>query len=377
MKLLKIFSGKPLKRAEIKAHSDDSKIRARASRTGGVNAAYHPLRGLTFSTKYGMRASKTLKGLTLGIQGGKTVVRGRWSTKNQLLNLNLSKSGFSISSKSKYGTYNFTNPNRSSFKFGGIQIRGKKAAGPALFFTILTLIPHIFAFFFNLLTLIFRITLFIFRLVIAFIPIFIDLAYLLVNILLFIAIDFPKQIYNIFTKSSRFHTDIDGYIESVKIQQESKKAKEYINQEIECEEVSAKKFKLKKVERSLEIQIKQIDEKLKKLKQDKEQEIQFEIEKLKNDIKNLSKYKDISNTKRIGFYLMLGFGCLSLLFPILFAITVIIDPYWLLSEDITGAFILIIMSIVFTFLGLFLIRPGKRILKLKALNDNLRKLENA
>jgi len=225
--------------------------------------------------------------------------------------------------------------------------------------------------------LIFRITLFIFRLVIAFIPIFIDLAYLLVNILLFIAIDFPKQIYNIFTKSSRFHTDIDGYIESVKIQQESKKAKEYINQEIECEEVSAKKFKLKKVERSLEIQIKQIDEKLKKLKQDKEQEIQFEIEKLKNDIKNLSKYKDISNTKRIGFYLMLGFGCLSLLFPILFAITVILDPYWLLSEDITGAFILIIMSIVFTFLGLFLIRPGKRILKLKALNDNLRKLENA
>jgi uncharacterized RDD family membrane protein YckC len=48
-----------------------------------------------------------------------------------------------------------------------------------------------------------------------------------------------------------------------------------------------------------------------------------------------------------------------------------------LSEDITGAFILIIMSIVFTFFGLFLIRPGKRILKLKSLNDNLRKLENA
>ena len=85
-----------------------------------MNAAVHPLRGLTFNTKYGMRVSKTFKGLTLGFQGGNTVVRGRWSSENGLLNLNLSKSGFSLSSKSKFGTLTFQS-NRSSFKFAGVQ----------------------------------------------------------------------------------------------------------------------------------------------------------------------------------------------------------------------------------------------------------------
>ncbi|MDB4631721.1 hypothetical protein OAF61_04500, partial [Pseudomonadales bacterium] len=170
MKFLKIFSGKPLKRAEIKIHSDDSKLRVRASRTGGVNAAFHPLRGLTFNTKYGVRASKTFKGLTLGFQGGNTVVRGRWSTKNQLFNLNLSKSGFSLSSKNDYGTFNFTNPNRSSFKFGGVQLRGQKAAGPALFFTTLTLSGHLIVFIFDVIIFLLKASLFVIKLIIAFIP---------------------------------------------------------------------------------------------------------------------------------------------------------------------------------------------------------------
>lgn len=377
MKLLKIFSGKPLKRAELKAHSDDSKIRVRASRTGGVNAAYHPLRGLTFSTKYGMRASKTFKGLTLGFQGGNTVVRGRWSTKNQLLNLNLSKSGFSVSSKSEYGTYNFTHPYRSSFKFAGIQLRGKKAAGPAFFFTLLTLIPYIFSFVFNLLTLSFRITLFILRVIIAFIPTFIDLAYLIVNIVLFITVDTPKQLYNIFTKTDKFHTDVEGYIESIKIQEDSHKVKADIHHEIECESNSVRKVKLLKVERSLEIQIKEIDARLEKLKIEKEKEIKFEVEKLKSDIKNLSKYKDISKAKRLGFYLMLGLGSLILLFPLFFVIAAISDPYWLVKENITGAIILTIMSILFTFIGVFMTRPGRRVLKLKTLNNNLIKLQKS
>ena len=55
----KIFDGKPLKRIEIKAGSP--KFRIRASRTGGVNAAVHPLKGLTFNKKHGLRVSKTLK----------------------------------------------------------------------------------------------------------------------------------------------------------------------------------------------------------------------------------------------------------------------------------------------------------------------------
>ena len=122
----KIFKGNPLKRIEIKAGSP--KFRIRASRTSGLNAAIHPLRGLTFNTKHGLRVSKTFRGLTLGFQNGNSVIRGRWSSKNNLLNLNLSKSGFSLSSKSRYGTYNISNPNRSSFKYAGVQIRGKKAA---------------------------------------------------------------------------------------------------------------------------------------------------------------------------------------------------------------------------------------------------------
>ena len=62
MRILKIFEKKPLKRVELKAHSKNSKFRVMASRTSGVNAAVHPLRGLTFNTKYGMRVSKTFKG---------------------------------------------------------------------------------------------------------------------------------------------------------------------------------------------------------------------------------------------------------------------------------------------------------------------------
>ena len=51
MRWLKIFEGKPLKRIELKAHSQNSKVRLRASRTGGINAAYHPVRGITLNTK--------------------------------------------------------------------------------------------------------------------------------------------------------------------------------------------------------------------------------------------------------------------------------------------------------------------------------------
>ena len=124
------------------------------------------------------------------------------------------------------------------------------------------------------------------------------------------------------------------------------------------------------------MQIKKLDEQLYKLKQEKEEEIFFEIEKLKSDINNLEKYKDISRVKRLGFYLMLGSGYSIFLFPLLFMMTVIFDPSWLVEEGIAAGFILTLISIIFTYAGILLTRPGRRVLKLKALKDNLYKLEN-
>jgi hypothetical protein len=139
MKFLKIFKGKPLKRAEVKVHSDDSKYRLRASRTSGVNASVKLGRNATYNRKHGFRVSKTIKGLTLGLRRGGTILRGRWSNSNNLLNLNLSKSGFSFSTSSRFGTYNWTKPNYSSFKLAGIQLRGKKAAKSAFLFAIIAI----------------------------------------------------------------------------------------------------------------------------------------------------------------------------------------------------------------------------------------------
>ena len=140
MKFLDIFKGKPLKRIEAKVHSDDSKIRIRASRTSGINASAKLSGNVTYNTKHGLRASKTFNGLTIGVQNGTSILKGRWSTQNKLINLNLAKSGLSASITSKFGTLNLKNPNRSSFKFGGIQIRGQKAAGPATIFALMTLL---------------------------------------------------------------------------------------------------------------------------------------------------------------------------------------------------------------------------------------------
>ena len=140
MKFLDIFKGKPLKRIEAQVHSDNSKIRIRASRTSGLNASVKLSGNVTYNTKHGLRVSKTFNGLTVGVQNGNSILRGRWSTQNKLINLNLSKSGLSASITSKFGTLNLKNPNRSSFKFGGIQIRGKKAAGPASIFALMTLL---------------------------------------------------------------------------------------------------------------------------------------------------------------------------------------------------------------------------------------------
>ena len=97
-------------------------VRGRASRTGGVNTSVSPLKGITLNSKHGARVSKTYKGLTLGLQKYNSVVRGRWSSGG--INLNLSKSGFTLSTKGLFGTFNILKPNRSAATIFGIQFRG-------------------------------------------------------------------------------------------------------------------------------------------------------------------------------------------------------------------------------------------------------------
>lgn len=102
----------------------------RVSRTGGVAVrTQHKIGGVTVTanTKHGLRAStKIAPGLRVANQGGRFQLVGRW--KQGPFRYNLSKRGGSVSIANKAGAFNFTNPNRSSFKGGGIQVRGKKAA---------------------------------------------------------------------------------------------------------------------------------------------------------------------------------------------------------------------------------------------------------
>ena len=200
---------KPIKRIELNkaVSSISSKLRVRFSRTGGLSAAFHPLKGLTFNTKHGVRASKTFKGLTLGMQNKNSVVRGRWSIKNELFNLNLSKSGFSLSSKSRFGAYNFSNPNKSSFKFGGIQIRGEKAKDLALLgvifnflFIFIKSIPTIISFLSYLIKILFS-------LIMVAIKILLFVLINIHNMVLFLLADIPMQLINLFLGKKRFNLE--------------------------------------------------------------------------------------------------------------------------------------------------------------------------
>ena len=115
----------PMKRIQI-----DKKVgpaRVRVSRTGGPNVSAAPARGVTLNSAHGLRLSKSWNGLQLALQNDNTRVRGRWSSKGGT-NVNLSKSGLSLSQKTSFGTMNITNPNRSSVNVAGINMRGKKAS---------------------------------------------------------------------------------------------------------------------------------------------------------------------------------------------------------------------------------------------------------
>jgi len=197
-----VIGKEPMKRIEGKLHTPDKKFRLRLSRTGGLNAGWHPFRGVTLNSKHGLRVSKTFKGLTTGLQGGKLILRGRWSTSNGLLNTNLSKSGLSFSTKSRFGTYNWINPNRSSFKFAGIQIRGKKAAGPAFIFALFTILVGTVQGVVYLVKLAIWLTEFIARASWELIKLLARFSIFLWFGFIFIAWDLPSQIYNNVKKRS-------------------------------------------------------------------------------------------------------------------------------------------------------------------------------
>jgi hypothetical protein len=102
----------------------------RASRTGGVAARAEKKIGpvnATVNTTHGLRLSTRLaRGLHVGLQNGKTRLVGRWGAGP--FAFNLSKSGVSTSMKTSTGRLNLLKPQYSSFKLGGVQVRGRTAA---------------------------------------------------------------------------------------------------------------------------------------------------------------------------------------------------------------------------------------------------------
>ena len=128
------------KRIELNQAMVSKRLRLRLSRTGGLSAGWHPFRGVTFNTQHGFRVSKTRKGLTLGIQSGRLVFRGRWNL-GKFFRLNLSKTmGFSLSWKNELGALNLTRPQYSSAKLFGIQVRGRRAHSLQMYYLLFRLI---------------------------------------------------------------------------------------------------------------------------------------------------------------------------------------------------------------------------------------------
>ena len=99
----------------------------RVSRTGGVSATKTISKdgyGATINANHGVRLHKRLfKGARMGFQRGNFQFIGRYNDGS--FNFNISKGGLSTSIKNKRGSYNVMKPNYSSFKLGGVQVRGK------------------------------------------------------------------------------------------------------------------------------------------------------------------------------------------------------------------------------------------------------------
>lgn len=124
----------------------------RASRTGGVAARAEKKAGpvnLTANSSKGLRASTRIaRGARMALQNGRFQLIGRWRAGP--LGFNLSKTGVSASVKNGAGTFNFLKPQYSSFKFAGVQVRGKKAAQLQLIFIAVTAAAALIVFGFRL-----------------------------------------------------------------------------------------------------------------------------------------------------------------------------------------------------------------------------------
>ena len=115
-----------MKRIEINKRIGPARLRV--SRTSAPNVSVNPARGVTLNSAHGVRLSRSWRGFNLALQNKRVILRGRWSHKASGINLNLSKSGVSVSKRTALGTLNFSHPKRSSAKVAGIQIRGMDAA---------------------------------------------------------------------------------------------------------------------------------------------------------------------------------------------------------------------------------------------------------
>ena len=124
----------------------------RLSRTGGAALRAEKKLGrinATINTSKGVRLSaRATKNVRVAVQSGHFRLIGRW--KSGPWGFNLSKTGVSGSYKNNMGTFNFFKPQYSSFKFGGIQVRGRRAASFQmgygmfkLFIWLLTALPKL------------------------------------------------------------------------------------------------------------------------------------------------------------------------------------------------------------------------------------------
>ena len=134
---------KPHKRIEYRGKN------VRVSRTGGVSVTKTFKGdgvGATINTKHGLRLHKRLfKGARIGFQNGNFQFIGRYNSGP--FNFNISKKGVSTSLKNKRGSYNIFKPNYSSFKLGGVQVRGKNAATFQMIYMVIILFVNFIKFF--------------------------------------------------------------------------------------------------------------------------------------------------------------------------------------------------------------------------------------
>ena len=180
---------KRIKRLEINKRVGPARVRV--SRTSAPNVAVSPARGVTLNSAHGLRLSRGWRGFNLALQNKRVILRGRWSDRASGLNMNMSKSGVSVSKRTALGTFNFVRPNRSSASFAGIQLRGKNAAIIAGVSLLLELAVAAFQFLTRLLVAAVPVLLYAANLLWA-------LAVLLGAALAFVFLDLPRQLADIF-----------------------------------------------------------------------------------------------------------------------------------------------------------------------------------